>query len=95
MKRIFSLLILVASSAAFAGETGLQQPATPSEQEVWTSSTLFVRQTQGQVRGINEDSDRRINALRTGDQQKAYATFEQERKLQRRLRRVQSEQATN
>jgi hypothetical protein len=59
-------------------------------QEVWTSSTLFVRQKQGQVRGINEDSDRRINALLTGDQQKAYAALEQERKLQRRLRRSSS-----
>jgi protein CpxP len=64
-------------------------------QEVWSSSTLFVRQKQGQVRGINEDSDRRINALLTGDQQKAYAAFEQERKLQRRLHRAQSEQTTN
>jgi len=136
MKRIFLLLILMASSAAFAGETGLQEPATPSSetatvqrspndvvktlakhlsltedqqakilsviierqrkaQEVWTSSTLFVRQKQGQVRGINEDSDRRINALLTGDQQKAYAAFEQDRKLQRRLRRAQREQTTN
>ena len=136
MKRIILLLILMASSAAFAGETGLQEPATPSSetatvgrspndvvktlakhlsltedqkakilpviierqrkiQEVWTSSTLFVRQKQGQVRGINEDSDRRINALLTGDQQKAYAAFEQDRKLQRRLRRAQSEQTTN
>ena len=60
-------------------------------QQVWSSSTLFVRQKQGQVRGINEDSDRRINALLTGDQQKAYAALEQERKVQRRLRRVQSE----
>lgn len=134
MKRIFSLMILMASSAAFAGETGLQEPATPFAtatvgrspndvvktlakhlsltedqkakilpviierqrkiQEVWTSSTLFVRQKQGQVRGINEDSDRRINALLTGDQQKAYAAFEQERKQQRRLRRTQSEQTT-
>jgi len=126
----------MASSAAFAGETGLREPATPSSetatvgrspndvvktlakhlsltedqkakilpviierqrkiQEVWTSSTLFVRQKQVQVRGINEDSDRRINALLTGDQQKAYAAFEQERKLQRRLRRAQSEQTTN
>lgn len=64
-------------------------------QEVWTSSTLFVRQKQGQVRGINEDSDRRINALLTGDQQKAYAALEQERKLQRRLRRAQGESTTN
>lgn len=136
MKRIFSLLILMAGSAAFAGEAGLQEPdSTPSEtvtvgrsandvvnvlakhlsltedqkskilpiiierqrkiQEVWTSSTLFVRQKQGQVRGINEDSDRRINALLTGDQQKAYFALEQERKVQRRIRRSQSEPTTN
>jgi len=63
-------------------------------EEVWTSSTLFVRQKQVQVRGINEDSDRRINALLTGDQQKAYAALEQERKVQRRLRRVQSESSS-
>jgi protein CpxP len=60
-------------------------------EEVWTSSTLFVRQKQVQVRGINEASDRRINALLTGDQQKAYFAFEQERKVQRRIRRAQSE----
>jgi protein CpxP len=136
MKRIFSLLILMAGSVAIAGETGSQEPAfTPSEtatvggsandvlnvlakrlsltedqkskilpiiverrrkiQEVWASSTLFARQKQGQVRGINEDGDRRINALLTGDQQKAYAALEQERKVQRRIRRAQSEQTTN
>jgi hypothetical protein len=136
MIRTFSLLILTASSIAFAGETGVQEPVpTPSEttivgssaesvlkvlakrlsltedqkskilpiiierrqkiQEVWTSSTLFVRQKQGQVRGINEDSDRRINALLTGDQQKAYAALEQERKVQRRIRRSQGEPTTN
>jgi Spy/CpxP family protein refolding chaperone len=134
MKRLFSLLILMASSAAFASETGSQQPAAPPEtatvgrspsdvlnalskhlsltedqkskilpiiierqrkvQEVWTSSTLFVRQKRGQVRGINEDSDRRINALLTGDQQKAYAAFEQERKLQQRLHHAQSESSS-
>ena len=136
MKRIFSLLILMAGSVAFAGETGLQEPVpTPSEstivgssaegtlrvlakrlsltedrkskilpiieerrrkvQEVWTSSTLFVRQKQVQVRGINKESDRRINALLTGDQQKAYFALEQERKIQRRVRQAQSEQTTN
>jgi hypothetical protein len=134
MKWIFSLLILMAGSAAFAGETQ-ETASTPFEtvtvgrsandvlkvlakrlsltedqkskilpiiierrrriEEVWTSSTLFVRQKQGQVRGINEDSDRRINALLTGDQQKAHAALEQERKVQRRLRRAQSEQTTN
>jgi hypothetical protein len=64
-------------------------------QDVWTSSTQFVRQKQVQVRGINKESDRRINALLTGDQQKAYAALEQKRKLQRRLRQVQSEHTTN
>jgi hypothetical protein len=136
MKRIFSLLILMAGSVAFAGETGLQESVpAPSEpatvgrsandalnvltkrlsltedqkskilpiiierrrkiEEVWASSTLFVRQKQGQARGINEDSDRRINALLTGDQQKAYAALEQQRKVQRRIRRSQSEPTTN
>jgi periplasmic protein CpxP/Spy len=134
MKRIFSLLLLMASSITFASETGLQESATPLEtpavgrsandvvntlakrlsltddqkskilpiiierqrkiQEVWTSSTLFVRQKQRQVRGINEDSDRRINALLTGDQQKGYAALEQQRKLERRLRRAQSESSS-
>ncbi len=63
-------------------------------QEVWATSTLFVRQKQVQVRGINKDSDRRINALLTGDQQKAYFALEQERKVQRRLRRAQSESSS-
>jgi hypothetical protein len=136
MKRIFSLLILMTGSLAFAGEAGLQEPVpTPSEtvaagrsatdvlnvlakrlsltedqkskilpiiierrrkiEEVWTSSTLFVRQKQVQVRGINKDSDRRINAFLTGDQQRAYAALEQESKVQRRIRRSQSEPTTN
>ena len=60
-------------------------------EDVWTTSTLFVRQKQVQVRGINKDSDRRINALLTGDQQKAYFALEQQRKVQRRLRRAESE----
>ena len=133
MKRIFSLLILMAGSVAFAGETAAQEPV-PSEtapvgrsandvvndlaerlslteeqkskilpiiverrkkiQDVWTTSTLFVRQKQVQVRGINKDSDRRINALLTGDQQKAYAALEQERKFERRVRRAQSESSS-
>jgi periplasmic protein CpxP/Spy len=136
MKPMISLLLLMASSVAFAGDAGLQESVpTPSEtatagrrandvlnllakrlsltedqkskilpiiierrqkiQEVHTSSTLFLQQKMGQVRGINEDSDRRINALLTGDQQKAYAVLEQERKVQRRIRRIQSEPTTN
>jgi|SRR5271168_3554420 len=134
MNRIF-LIILIASSAAFAAETGLQQSdPTPSEsvtagrsandvlnvlarrlsltedqkskilpiieerrrkvQEVWATSELFVRQKQVQVRGINEESDRRIIALLTGDQQKAYAALEEKWKVQRRMRQAQS-QSTN
>jgi protein CpxP len=137
MKRTFYLLLLMASSIAFAAETGVQQSdPTLSEtapvggrsahdnlnqlakrlslteeqkskilpiiverrrkiQEVWNSSTLFVRQKQIQVRGITEDSDKRISALLTGDQQKAYAALEQERKIERRFRRSQSEPTTN
>jgi len=126
----------MASSVAFAGETGLPQSVpTPSEtattgrsandflnvltkrlsltedqkakilpiiierrrkvQEVWATSELFVRQKQVQERGINKESDRRINALLTGDQQKAYAAWEQERKVQRRLRRAETQSTTN
>ena len=136
MTRVLSLLILMTSSLAFAGESGLQEPVPDPTvaasagrsandvlnvlarrlsltedqkskilpiiverqrkiQEVWTSSTLFVRQKQGHVRGINEDSDRKINALLTGEQQKTYFALKQERKVQRRLRQVQSEQTTN
>jgi periplasmic protein CpxP/Spy len=63
-------------------------------QEVWNSSELFVRQKQVQERGINKESDRRINALLTGEQQKAYFAFEQEWRVERRLRQV-SQPATN
>jgi protein CpxP len=130
MKQTLSMLILMASSVVFAGETGLQESASPptmtagrsptrvvndlakrlslSEdqkskilpiiierrrkiQDVEVSSTLFAKQKQGQVRGIVEESDRRINALLNGDQQKAYAALEQERKLQRRLRQAQGD----
>jgi Spy/CpxP family protein refolding chaperone len=59
-------------------------------QDVRTHSTQFVRQKRGQIRGIYEDSDRRINALLTGEQQKAYAALEQEMKIQHRTRRSQS-----
>jgi len=134
MKRIF-WLILMASSAAFAGQAGLQSDPTPSDtvtagrsandvvkvlakhlslteeqkstilpiiverrrkiQEVWTSSELFVRQKQVQERGINKESDRRINALLTGDQQEAYFALQQERQVRRRLRRAESQPTTN
>jgi Spy/CpxP family protein refolding chaperone len=135
MKRIFSLLIIMAVSVAFGVEAGSQEAdPTLAEttvversandvvkdlakqlsltedqkskilpiiterrqkiQEVWTSSTQFVRQKQVQVRGINKESDRRINALLTGDQQKAYAALQQERKIQRRMRQVASEHSS-
>jgi hypothetical protein len=47
-------------------------------QEVRTTSTLPRRQKMGQVRGIYEESDKRINALLTAEQQNAYAALEQE-----------------
>jgi periplasmic protein CpxP/Spy len=136
MRRIFAFLILIAGSAAFAGEAALQEaesPAAPETvipgrtpedtvntlakrlalteeqkakilpiiverrrkiQEVWTTSEQFVRQKQVQERGINKESDRRINALLNGDQQKAYLAWQQERKAQRRLKRAQSESSS-
>jgi periplasmic protein CpxP/Spy len=135
VKLIFTLLILMASSVAFAGEAGLPDPSSsPPEsaskarsandtlnvlakrltlteeqkakilpiiverrrkiQEVWDASEQFVRQKQVQVRGINIESDKRINALLTGDQQKAYAAFEQERRLKRRSRQARSDSSS-
>ncbi|HEY2527203.1 MAG TPA: hypothetical protein VGJ20_04510 [Xanthobacteraceae bacterium] len=135
MKRIFAFLILMASSAAFAGQAAPQaEPPTAPEtaipgrtpedtvnilakrlsltdeqkakilpiiverrrkiQEVWATSEQFVRQKQVQERGINKESDRRINALLNGDQQKAYLAWQQERKIQRRLKRAQSESSS-
>jgi hypothetical protein len=64
-------------------------------QEVRTESTQFARQKRGQIRGIYEDSDRRINALLTGEQQKAYAALEQAMRVELRTRRAQSATTTN
>jgi Spy/CpxP family protein refolding chaperone len=61
-------------------------------QEVRTTSTLPRRQKMSQVRGIYEDSDKRINALLTAEQQKGYAAFEQEMRAKQRNQR--SERAT-
>jgi hypothetical protein len=61
-------------------------------QEVRTTATSPRRQKMSQVRGIYEDSDKRINALLTAEQQKGYAALEQEMKSQQRIRR--SERAT-
>jgi periplasmic protein CpxP/Spy len=63
-------------------------------QEVWDSSEQFARQKQVQVRGIYVESDKRINALLTGEQQKAYAALEQQRKVKRRYRQAQSESSS-
>jgi len=64
-------------------------------QEVRTTSTLPRRQKMGQVRGIYEDSDKRINALLSAEQQKAYAAFEEEMKAQQRKRRSESATTPN
>jgi Spy/CpxP family protein refolding chaperone len=55
-------------------------------QEVRTTSALPRRQKMGQVRGIYEDTDKRINALLTPEQQKDYAAMEQEMRARKRNR---------
>jgi Spy/CpxP family protein refolding chaperone len=64
-------------------------------QELRTTSTLPRRQKMGQVRGIYEDSDKRINALLTAEQQKAYAALEQEMRAHQRNRRPESATTTD
>jgi Spy/CpxP family protein refolding chaperone len=62
--------------------------------EVWNSSEQLARQKQVQLRGIYLESDKRINALLTGEQQKAYAKLEEERKLNRRYPQSQSDSSS-
>jgi len=64
-------------------------------QELRTTSTLPRRQKMEQVRGIYEDSDKRINALLTAGQQKDYAAMEQEMRAHKRNRRSESATPTN
>jgi Spy/CpxP family protein refolding chaperone len=63
--------------------------------ELRTTSTLPPRQKMGQVRSIYEDSDKRINALLTAEQQKDYAALEQEMKAHQRGRRSENATTTN
>ena len=63
--------------------------------EVHTTSTLPPRQKMGQVRGIYEDSDKRINALLTAEQQKDYAALEHEMRAHERNRRSENATTTN
>jgi protein CpxP len=64
-------------------------------QELRTTSTLPRRQKMEQVRGIYEDSDKRINALLTAGQQKGYAAIEQEMRAHKRNRRSESATPTD
>jgi hypothetical protein len=54
--------------------------------EVLADSTLRRRQRMGEISGILEDSDKRINALLSADQQKTYAVIEQETKAKLQAR---------
>lgn len=54
--------------------------------EVIADSTLRRRQKMAQMSGILEDSDKRINALLSQEQQKTYAVIEQEVKAQLKAR---------
>jgi Spy/CpxP family protein refolding chaperone len=63
--------------------------------EVRTASTLPPRQKMEQVRGIYEDSDKRINVLLTAEQQKDYTALEQEMRAHQRSRRSENATTTN
>jgi hypothetical protein len=60
MKRIFSLLILMASSVAFAGETGLQDSATPSETSAVGRSANDVVNTLAKRLSLTEEQKSKI-----------------------------------
>jgi hypothetical protein len=54
--------------------------------EILADSTLRRRQKMGQMGAVLEDSDKRINALLSAEQQKTYAVIEQEMKAQMKTR---------
>jgi hypothetical protein len=64
-------------------------------QEVLADSTLRRRQKMGQLGGILEDSDKRINALLSPEQQKTYAVVEQEVKAKMKARHSRTATTAN
>jgi hypothetical protein len=64
-------------------------------QEVLADSTLPRRQKIGQLGGILEDSDKRINALLSPEQQKTYAVVEQEVKAKMKARHSRTATTAN
>jgi Spy/CpxP family protein refolding chaperone len=64
-------------------------------QEVLADSSLRRRQKMGQMSGILEGSDKRINALLSPEQQKTYAVVEQEVKAQMKARHSRTATTAN
>jgi Spy/CpxP family protein refolding chaperone len=63
--------------------------------EVLADATSSRRQKMGQMAGILEDSDKRINALLSLEQQKTYAVVEQEVKAQMKARHSRTATTAN
>jgi hypothetical protein len=64
-------------------------------QEILADATLSRRQKTGQMAGILEDSDKRINALLSPEQQKTYAVVEQEVKAKMKARHSRTATTAN
>ena len=63
--------------------------------ETLADSTLSRRQKMAQMGGTLEDSDKRINALLSPEQQKTYAIIEQEMKAQLKARHSRTATTAN
>jgi protein CpxP len=63
--------------------------------EVLADSTLRRRQKMGQIGGILEDSDKRINAFLSPEQQNTYAVIEQETKAKLQARHSRTAASSN
>jgi hypothetical protein len=63
--------------------------------EVLADSTLRRRQKMAQMGGILEDSDKRINAFLSPEQQNTYAVIEQETKAKLQARHSRTAASTN
>jgi hypothetical protein len=64
-------------------------------QEVLADSTVRRRQKMNQMGGILEDSDKRINACLSPEQQKTYAIIEQEMKAKLKARHSRTTTTSN
>jgi hypothetical protein len=64
-------------------------------QEILADSTVRRRQKMNQMGGILEDSDKRINAFLSPEQQKTYAIIEQEMKAKLKARHSRTATTAN